>query len=90
MNCKKYKVRLGRRYGCDAKIETVDAERETEASVWINGRRSAKESEWANYYDTWEEAHSALLGTHQSYVDSLRVRLQQANGILGNIKGLKP
>ena len=35
------------------RIERVEVERETEQSVWINGRRHAK-SGWRAHHDTWD------------------------------------
>jgi multidrug efflux pump subunit AcrA (membrane-fusion protein) len=72
----------------EAKITQVEVERETDISVWINGHRNAKRSEWNNYYDTWEEAKAALQAKAQSQVDSLRLQLERAKGALGNIKGM--
>lgn len=85
---KKYRARIHRRWDSDARIEEVDVERETEASIWINGQRSAKRSEWSNYYDTWEDAKSALLAAQQRRVEQLRSQLQVANSRLGNINGM--
>ena len=62
----KYKVRLGR-YP-QPEIQAVECERETDSSVWVKYafwgdklRRHAKRSDTENYFDTWEEAHAALL-----------------------------
>ena len=42
-------------------ITPVECERETDSSVFIKGRRNAKRSTYECYYDTWDEAHSALV-----------------------------
>jgi len=86
---KKYKARIHPRWDSEAKIREVEIEKETEKSVWINGNRSAKRSEWANYYDTWEDAHKALLFQQESYINNLRKRLEISKGVLGNIKGMR-
>jgi hypothetical protein len=86
---KKYKVRLNYRYGCKAEIKEVEIEKETDKSIWINGHRSAKISEWANYYDSWDEAKCALFECQQRYVDHLRLRLELTRQELENIKEMK-
>ena len=83
----KYVVRLGP-WMPEAKITPVEIEKETEVSVWVNGHRNAKRSEWDNYYDTWQEAKDALQNRAQQQVDSLRLQLERAKGALGNIKGM--
>lgn len=70
-------------------IKAVTIDRETEASVWINGRRSAKDSEYGKYHDTWDAAHEHLLEKAEVKVRSLRRQLEVANSELGNVKGLK-
>ena len=88
-NMKKYKVRLNHRYGCEAKIQEIEVDRETDKSIWIKGQRLAKLSEYANYYNTWDEAKNALLGCQATYVRSIRLRLESANGALGKIQRLR-
>lgn len=85
---KKYRARINRRCDCDAVIEEVEVEKETDKSVWINGQRSAKHSDYANYYDSWDIAHAALLAQQKSHVQSMRRRLERSTGLLGNIKGM--
>lgn len=70
-------------------IERVEVDRETESSVFINGRRSAKVSGYENFHDSWAAAHACLLAKHQLQVNQLRRQLEAANGKLGNIKGMK-
>lgn len=70
-------------------IEEVTIDRETESSVWIDGRRNAKESSWYNFFDTWEAAHAFLICNTESEVLNCRRNLEVASGKLGNIKGLK-
>lgn len=72
------------------RIKTVEVERETESSVWINGRRNAKLNNYKNYFDTWEEAHSYLMEKAQRKVNEARKSLEQANSELGTVKGMKP
>ena len=70
-------------------IYEVEVERETENSVWINGRRSAKQTSDACYFDTWEEARDYKLSNAQDEVERARSALERAKSKLGNIKGLK-
>lgn len=70
-------------------ITSVEIERETDSSVYINGRRRSKRSEYEDYFDTWEEAHEFLTRRAQDDVESARHVLERANSRLGNIKGMK-
>lgn len=83
---KKYMCKLGS--FLEATIQEIECERETDSSVWIGGRRNAKRSEWSNYFDTWEEAHSSLLEAAERKATSARLALDRANGVMGNIKGM--
>jgi hypothetical protein len=56
---KKYKTSACR-WNIDARIEEIEVERATTASVWINGRRNAKVTDYDMYHDTWDEAQSYL------------------------------
>lgn len=71
------------------RITAIEIERETDSSVWIGGRRSAKSTEYDNYFDTWDEAHKFLLDKAGALLDAARHRLQQAQAAHGNIKGMK-
>ena len=73
-----------------AEIGPVDVDRETESSVWVNGRRRAKNGDYVSYFDTWEEARNHLLSKVQVKIDAARRRLQGLNSEFGNIKGMKP
>jgi hypothetical protein len=93
----KYKTGWG-----DNKIERVEVLRETEASVYLarnsrvwskdekGERREAKNSEFAQYHDTWEAAKSYLLAKAENELTKARRMLQRAQDKLGNIKGMKP
>lgn len=85
----KYSCRLNNRWGCEAKIEEIEVEKESEKSVWIEGNRNAKMSDYANYYSSWDEAKNALYSCQKTYVDGVRSSLERAKGVLGNIKGMK-
>lgn len=70
-------------------ITEVEIERETESSVWIDGKRKSKMSEYKCFHDSFEGAKSYLLGLAQTKVDCARSALEYANSQLGNIKGMK-
>lgn len=70
-------------------IATVNVDRETESSVWINGQRHAKKSSFKKYWDTWQEAHAYLLEKAEARLQIARAELQRAQGECGNIKGMK-
>lgn len=80
----------GGTYGGYNQIIPVEVERASESSVWINGRRVARHSGGAAYFDTWDAAHAHLLGAAELNLTHARNQLNQAQGVHGNIKGLKP
>lgn len=69
-------------------IRPVEVERETGASVWINGRRHTRYGPVYQYHDTWAEAHAWLMSQAQDRVIQCRRQLELANARLGNIKGM--
>ena len=71
------------------KIEKVEIEKETDKSVWIDGRRHAKESSNEKYTDDFDEAKLFLLEIAERKLRSARLSLQNAQGFYGNVKGLK-
>ena len=70
-------------------IEAVEVERETEASVWVNGQRNGKRTEYHSYFNTFKEAKQYLLDIAERSVNSARLNLERAKGHYGNVKGLK-
>lgn len=80
-----YKARHGR-----PEILAAEVERSSESSVWIGGKRSARLShDWYCYFPTWDEAHAHLIREAEADVQQARLRLDRANGALGNVKGMK-
>lgn len=72
------------------KIKPVDVVAFTAKTVTLtNGRRANRTGSYREFYPTWEEAHAALVREATEEVESLRRRLEQANGTLGNIRGMK-
>jgi len=77
-------------------IVTVEVIRETQQCVWVMpdwgtkvARREAKNSEWADYFDTFEQAKSFLVDHWEEKVKQIRMDLERKKSILGNIKGMK-
>lgn len=92
------KYKIASRYP-KAEIEAVEVVRETDGSIFLPAdprwnksgeRREAKITDWHEYHDSWEQAHSALIRKAERDVESARRRLESSNGLLGNIKGMKP
>ena len=42
-------------------VEKVEIEKETESSVWIKGRREAKETQYHAFFNTFQEAKDFLI-----------------------------
>lgn len=53
-------------------------------------RRVAKQSSWKNYYDTWEEAHKALLDMARTRIDNACDRYEEAEDFYQQVSELKP
>lgn len=84
----KYRTRLYARWGCEPNIERVEVERVTEFSVWIDGRRLAKTSEFQTYFDTWEQAQEALIGCQETNLRVLRNHVDQHEATLEEIQNM--
>lgn len=78
------------------KIEALEVERETAKQIFLpaknlmRARRENKVSDWSNWHDSWDAAHAFLVENAERDVESLRMRLEQAKGKLGQIRGMKP
>jgi len=68
---------------------TVSFSKENLFTSGIRIVREKKDSEWAQWHTTWEDAHNHLFKKAESRLNSARLRLQKAQGALGNVKGLK-
>jgi hypothetical protein len=85
-----------------ASIEAVEAEKETKKCVWIKGwtfdggpgtgalKRHEKVGAYENYFDSWAQAHAYLVERAEDALTDARRSLQEAQGHLGNVKGMKP
>ena len=84
----KYKARVNARY-CEAEIESVEVEKETEKSVWINGRRESKNTLYGTFFDTWEQAHRELYLKQKRNVENIKNSLDDAEKRLSEIMAMK-
>lgn len=83
----------------EAKIEKVEVLRETAQYVFVpthktksnpsGERRELKQSEWAEYYDTWDAAHAALTVKAARQVMNARRSLELANSLAENVKSMR-
>lgn len=83
-----YKTSFGS-WNRDHKITAIEVERHTDSSVFIRGRRRDRESTWAGFFPTWGEAHAYLLANSARCLVASRRELEQAQGVDGNIRGMK-
>ena len=93
----KYRIRSS---GMPEKIEVVFVLRETAKSVFLpmeksksfpeGERREQKVSDWVEYYNTWNDAHAALLSKAEARINKAQKELNQANELAEKIKGMKP
>ena len=70
-------------------IEIVHVERESDNSVWIKGNRRGKVTDYETYFDDFDSAKSHLLSKAEEELNIARRRLETAQGVYGNVKGLK-
>lgn len=79
-------------------IESVVVVKSTAKTVTVkeaswNGReresRAAIQSDYYQYFRTWDEAHAHALASAEMKVNQARTALERANGHLGNVRGLK-
>ena len=82
-----------------AVIESVEVVNSTEKTVTIKcpigygygykEKRTNIHSRYNNYFPTWEDAQAYLIENSEQNVKSLRLQLERANGLHGNIIGMK-
>ena len=71
-------------------ISCVAIEKETDAYVWIDGRRCSKRSTFLNYFDTWQEAHDFLSEHCELCVKEAQKNLRHARSKFEAVKQMKP
>lgn len=75
-------------YGADKYIEKVEAERTSDASVWVAGRRFARSTDWHQYFDTWQEAREFLHKKASQRLAAASKQLANAKQAFDEIDGL--
>lgn len=60
-------------------IGVVEVERETETSVFIGGRRRAKNAGCENYFSSWEKARDYLIEKAATRLNNAARSLEEAN-----------
>lgn len=68
------------------RIKEVESERQTEASVFVNGNRSAWKSDWTKFFTTMSEAKEFLINLHQEKLDYCKKQVENAEKRLHQIK----
>jgi len=64
-------------------IEEVEATKVTEKTVWLsNGRRSAKRSDYTNYWDTIEEAKEHLEKKYKRMIKNAETKIEKVKADL--------
>ena len=86
---KKYKTAGGHRWSLEAKITEIEVEKESEHSVWINGRAHRKFSEYYAYHDTWEKAREFLLIHARRNLENAERAYHRADVVLSEILDLR-
>lgn len=70
-------------------IKKVEIERETEASVWIKGRRQVKSSGYHSFFNTFEEAKAHLLEEAQAKCNAAKKNYERQQKLVESIRNLK-
>ena len=70
---KMYRVSKYRDY-----IECIGVERFNDHSVWMQGERRERYTEWGRYYVTWVRAYDCLCNIVASDVDRMQKALKEA------------
>jgi hypothetical protein len=69
-------------------IKKVEIQKETEKSVWINGKRISKRTKWLKYWSSFDEAKEHLIAVEQIAIKRLKSQLNQRENNLSNYKNL--
>jgi hypothetical protein len=67
-------------------IESIEVERETKDSVWVNGRRNAKITSYDRYHESFEMARQWLIERHEGDISAARAKIHRAESALGSIR----
>lgn len=73
-----------------ARISEEEFQKSTENFlVRDGGQKVAKSTKYSEYYQSWDEAHKALLSRAEADLVQARRALERAQGFHGNIVGMK-
>jgi len=75
--------------GYGKRIRAIEIDKETDSSVWVDGRVRRKYTEFESFFDTFEQAKEWLLLESKARLDQSRRQLEREQSIYGNILGLK-
>ena len=79
-----------------AEIKACECVKETAAFVWLKGlyfgddESITKQKKARKVFDAWEEAHAELTRRADAHLNGARRQLEQAQGLAGNVRGMKP
>ena len=59
-------------------IEEIEAEKVTDKTVWLSNGRSAKRSNYGNYWDTIEEAKEYLEAKYKRMIKASETKIERA------------
>ena len=71
-------------------IEKVKIERETNASVWINGNREEKKNKVISYFDTFEDAKKWMIHSKKEKIKQVEKTLEWIKETIKEIENIKP
>ena len=71
-------------------IVKVEVERETNASVWINGKRDDKKNRIISYFDTFDEAKEWMIHSKKEYIKQVEKTLEGIKETIKEIEKIKP
>jgi hypothetical protein len=80
------------RWDVKAEITPVEVERESDAFIWIGGRRRNKVNDYVVYHDSWDEAYAFLLRKATEKVERARealVTFEHAKVALDNLRSMR-
>ena len=63
-------------------IEEIEATKVTEKTVWLSHGRSAKRSNYINYWDTIEEAKEYLEAKYKRMIKTAEIRIEKVKADL--------
>lgn len=65
-------------------VDPIEVERETEVSIWIDGKKCARHTQYNDYYPSFDEAKMALINRIQRKITSLEAQLAIEKEMLVN------